>query len=202
MTAQEIRRFGIEAAGRFYGTYMGIVEDNSEYNNRGKLSVRVIDAVGPRNIIIPAYHKGVVGKGMGLHWVPEVGDVVFVEFRKGQSVYPYWSHSFYAKGDKKDSFTKDDIAFLFPGGTYIKNNHKDGILEIVHKSGYTYKIDDQGISQGKDKLQTITEAGLKWEDSNLTKSEVVEQSFKDVLDIVNAVTTALSTLVPGLGATL
>jgi hypothetical protein len=202
MTAQEIRRFGIEAAGRFYGTYMAVVEDNSEYNTRGKLRVRVIDVVGPRQISAIAYYKGVVGKGMGLHWVPKVGEVVFVEFRKGLMAYPFWSHSFYAKGEKNDEFTADEIAFTFPDGTYVKNNHKDNALEIVHKSGYSYQVDDSGISQGNEKKQSITSRGLQWDDEHLAKSSAVEQSFNDVIDIINTVSSAMDSIIPGFSGTL
>ena len=81
MTVGElIQKYGIEYIGRFYSIYRGVVLDNQDSDNIGKLL-----------IIIPSIHDGVKvwarpynnpgSINSGVKWlIPRVGDIVWVQF--------------------------------------------------------------------------------------------------------------------------
>jgi len=173
-----IRRFGMEFMGRYYGTYMAIVLDNSDFQDRGKLTVRVSDISGAVNRRTTCFYKGLAGDQTGLHWVPPVGDIVFIEYRGGSPQEPYWVSSYFSKGSKPGEFTPDDVAFTFSDGTVIRNNSQDKELIIKHCSGTTIKLSDKTISL--DGRVSLDSEGLKFKDSNLIDGEFTNTSLNDL----------------------
>jgi len=201
MTDAQIRQFGLEYTGRFYASYFAVVTDNTNFDDRGQLTVKPTDISGATANPILVYQKGFISKGMGIHWIPEKGDIVFIEFRKGFNRSPYWTGSFYAKGEKPRGLTKDDIAFTFPDGTQIKNDHKKHVLEIKHKGGYTVTLDEDGIVSGKDKPLSIDSKGLQWDSDPLLKGPITKDQISSLADMVEILSSALTSFgVPTDGA--
>jgi len=203
----QIRKYGLEFTGRYYGIYMSIVLDNSEFSDRGKLTVKPVDATGTRATSLICFQKGLVSEGMGVHWVPRKGDVVWVEFRKGNPGKAYWTDSFYAKGEKKDTMGTDDIGFQFPDGSFVKNNHKDSILTIHHKQGWDIVIDNEGVHVNGDKTLGLTKAGLKYQSEPLLKGPASQSELSLLADMVKVISTGLNAtqgaaVVPALEALL
>lgn len=189
-----IRRFGLEPFDRFYGIYLAIVVKNSEFGDRGKLTVKPTDITGATARPVHVYQKGLISKGMGVHWVPEVGDIVFLEFRKGDGSLGYWTGSFYAEGEKPTGLTDKDIAFTFPDGTVVKNNHEDKVLTITHTDGWVITIDSDGLLlEGDNKLE-VSKKGLKFNGDTLLKGP-------DTVDTLTAIGDILELLSTGVGAT-
>ncbi len=178
-----IRRFGLEFTQRYYGTYLAVVIDISEIADEGKLHLKVTDITGPTNKTILAYQKGLVSKDMGIHWVPAVGDIVWVEFRKGNPLYPYWEGSFYAKKERpKTKLTPDDIGFIFPDGTIAYNNSKDGIFKVLHSSGKEISISKDGFMYNEDNL-------LKGPDTHKALEEIQTSLQEIVLSLPTGIAT-------------
>ncbi len=77
----------------FIGKYRGTVEQNVDPEMRGRLLVKVPDALGP----IPSTWAepcvplaGPTGPPMGVYMVPPIGAGVWVEFEHGDLDYPIW----------------------------------------------------------------------------------------------------------------
>ena len=81
---------------QFFGVYRGIVEDTKDPENRRRLEVRVPALLGEEKIwaepCIPP----------GLQLMPEVGDIVWVEFEAGDPSLPVWIGTLYGKGMPQD----------------------------------------------------------------------------------------------------
>jgi uncharacterized protein involved in type VI secretion and phage assembly len=75
--------------GRFFGKYRGLVTQNDDPANRGRLQVLVPAVMGD----VPIWALPCVpyaGKNMGLYTIPEVGAGVWVEFEAGHPSHPIW----------------------------------------------------------------------------------------------------------------
>ncbi|MDJ0824928.1 MAG: phage baseplate assembly protein V [Rhodobacter sp.] len=153
-----------EQQGKFYGTYRGIVIDNADPKNRGRLLVEVPTVLGQ------GVHKWAMGKfGLGGNaneaaiFVPAVSSQVLVEFVEGSPKSPIWAGVYYpddaeAGGDlaPPDSFDLD------PGTLHMLRteagielrleddrtpNGDGGTQQVVlhHPSGTDIVIDKDGV---------------------------------------------------------
>jgi len=80
---------------RFYGKYRGMVIDNIDPMQMGRLMVQVPDVLTemPSSWAMPCFP--VSGKQMGFWSIPQVGTGVWVEFEQGDPDYPIWSGCWY-----------------------------------------------------------------------------------------------------------
>lgn len=83
---------GIETLNRFYGTYIGIVHDNVDTENRGQLLLEVPEVWGKDNVLNTWAQSCFFISNVGSNYsVPEIGDLVYVAFLNGGDArYPIW----------------------------------------------------------------------------------------------------------------
>ena len=79
---------------KYFGKYRGMVLDNLDPMQMGRLLVQVPDISGvlPSSWAMPCFP--VTGKQMGVFVLPQVGAGVWVEFEQGNQDYPIWSGCF------------------------------------------------------------------------------------------------------------
>ncbi len=82
---------GRQAAGRYYGKYRGIVSDNSDPNNLGRLKARVPELLGSVETGWALPCTPYAGDGEGQFTVPPAGAGVWIEFESGDLSRPIWS---------------------------------------------------------------------------------------------------------------
>jgi uncharacterized protein involved in type VI secretion and phage assembly len=75
---------------RYHGKYRGMVLNNVDPMQMGRLMVQVPDISGliPSSWAMPCFP--VAGKQMGLFVLPQIGSGVWVEFEQGNPDYPIW----------------------------------------------------------------------------------------------------------------
>jgi len=80
---------------KYYGKYRGVVVNNVDPLQIGRLLVQVPDVGGliPSTWAMPCFPM--TGKQMGVYAVPQIGAGVWVEFEQGDRDYPIWSGSWY-----------------------------------------------------------------------------------------------------------
>ncbi len=195
---------GLENLGRFYSSYRGIVIDNKDPKNMGRLSV-VVPQVSSRAIW--ATPKGLDGAlQSGFKWLtPTEGQVVWVEYQLGDPSYPLWSYHAWANNEIPDDLKKtSNLGFVTPRGNKV-------IIEDVESHLYLHIVDsDSGnivanidISKGKLTIETEEEIYLKSEAILLNgDSEGVPMSSKLVTrlntieDDINTLKTIFNTWAP------
>jgi uncharacterized protein involved in type VI secretion and phage assembly len=80
---------------KYYGKYRGVVLNNIDPMQLGRLLVQVPDVTGlaPSSWAMPCFPA--TGKQMGMWALPQVGAGVWVEFEQGNRDYPIWSGSWF-----------------------------------------------------------------------------------------------------------
>ncbi len=80
---------------KYYGKYRGMVLNNIDPLQIGRLMVQVPDIGGviPSSWAMPCFP--VSGKQMGAYMIPQIGAGVWVEFEQGNPDYPIWSGCWY-----------------------------------------------------------------------------------------------------------
>ncbi|MET1080532.1 MAG: phage baseplate assembly protein V [Pseudomonas sp.] len=82
--------------GKFYGKYRGMVLNNLDPMQMGRIQVQVPDVLG---IGLSSWAMPCVplaGKQSGVFVVPQIGAGVWVEFEQGDQDYPIWVGGFWA----------------------------------------------------------------------------------------------------------
>src|SRR5438132_6790233 len=80
---------------KFYGKYRGMVLNNVDPLQIGRLQVQVPDVGGliPSSWAMPCFPF--TGKQMGAYMIPQIGTGIWVEFEQGNPDYPIWSGCWY-----------------------------------------------------------------------------------------------------------
>lgn len=76
---------------RYYGKYRGIVSDNSDPTNIGRIKARVSELLGTVDTGWALPCAPYAGDGEGQFTVPPVGAGVWIEFESGELSRPIWS---------------------------------------------------------------------------------------------------------------
>lgn len=120
---------GLEAIGRFYGTYRGIVIDDVDPENLGRLLVNVPQI---NNESVWAYPKGLHGSiNTGFKYLtPEKSEIVFVEFDCGDPFYPFWSYCGWGENEMPEEFTNSTLGIVTPNGSKLLLEDNSGELTI------------------------------------------------------------------------
>lgn len=80
---------------QFFGKFRGVVTDNQDPLQIGRVRARVPDVTGDQESgwAMPCFPFG--GNGMGFFALPSVGAGVWIEFEHGDPDYPIWAGCWY-----------------------------------------------------------------------------------------------------------
>jgi uncharacterized protein involved in type VI secretion and phage assembly len=129
------------------GKFRGVVVDNNDPNQLGRLTARVPDVFGDETSgwALPA--TPYAGDGVGLYLIPPVGASVWIEFEHGDPEYPIWSGCFWAGGEVPASPASPDVKVLkTPAGTITINDASGSAgITIETADGKKIVMDSNGI---------------------------------------------------------
>jgi len=170
ITKDQIRNHGIEACGRFYGSYLGIVVDWKDPLSANRLLIRVPEVYGDTNvrrIALPGF--GVMGPNYGSHFIPKQGAQVWVQFRQGDPDYPIWSPGPYKDNEApKELFGPEMMGVKSRGGHMVIIDDLNDTIIIRHK-------DEQTIELRKDKIILGNDVRVYIEDDKVTLGKEQQQ---------------------------
>lgn len=148
---------------RYYGKYRGMVTNNIDPNQQGRIQVQVPDVLGttPSSWAMPC--MPVAGNQMGAYLVPPVGAGVWVEFEQGKPDYPIWSGGWWGSVAEVPALAlagqpgSPNIAFQTMGQNLIVLSDLPGGPGITLKlaSGAMIVINETGILISNGKGATI-----------------------------------------------
>lgn len=133
-----INQEGCEGLGRFYSKYRGVVLDNTDPDNLGRILV-VVPSVNNElaEWAFPAVFQGSPNSGMK-YITPSLGETVWVEFECGDPMYPIWSYCGWAMRECPEELKDtNSIGFITPSGNKVILKDSEGIMiiSIVDSSG-------------------------------------------------------------------
>jgi uncharacterized protein involved in type VI secretion and phage assembly len=146
-----------QMSGHHYGKYRGIVTDNEDEKNLGRLKARVPEVLGDVETgwALPAVPFA--GDGIGLFTVPPPDSGVWFEFEAGDVSRPIWSGCWWGDGQLPNQATPAIRALKTVSGHTITLDDTDGSekVEVTDKNGAKIVMDKSGveISKGGQKVK-------------------------------------------------
>jgi len=138
---------------RFYGKCRGIVVDNADPEQLGRLKLKVPSILG--NDIVTGWAAPCVPYGgemnQGVLFIPEVNAGVWVEFEEGDLEFPIWVGTFWSKPDGESELPKPNDADGTEQGS-VQDPPTRKIIKTV--KGHSIQFED---NDGEE-LITIVEA--------------------------------------------
>jgi uncharacterized protein involved in type VI secretion and phage assembly len=173
---------------RFYGKHRGLVVENADPENLGRLKVRVPSVLG--DAVVTGWALPCVPYGgdanQGMLFIPEVGAGVWVEFEQGDLEFPIWVGTFWSKpgGNSEVPFLNkpdgsEDSAVQDPPtrkiiktlkGHTIQFEDGDGELRMIISDGQSENyivFEQKGISiTNKKNSINLTQESIVIKDAN------------------------------------
>jgi len=154
----------------FYGKFRGVVSDNGDPNNLGRIRAKVPDVYGDEESGWALPSVPYAGKSVGLFLVPPTNALVWIEFEHGDPDYPIWSGCFWADGEVPVSPASADKKVLKTGAGTITLDDTQGSTSITIETtnNLKLKMDQQGIeiSNGSQKIM-ISSSSVSVDDGAL-----------------------------------
>lgn len=150
---ERMARYVERAEGKYWGKYRGFVQDNNDPEQLGRLKVTVpsllADAVSGWAWPAVPY----AGAGIGFFFMPQVGDLVWVEFIEGELDHPLWTGCSWGKPGGQSELPEEALqsypqqqVIKTPSGNVIIINDSSGSESITvrTKEGTEIVIDRSG----------------------------------------------------------
>jgi len=170
-------RFGLEYFGRYYGMYRGLVTNNADDKNRGRIKLKVPAVFGDEelsNWALPAFRSAGIdqakgssteGNQYGEFWPPEEGDGVLVVFENGDPNYPMYVGGWYARDELHGDF-------------HIEGSGKNA--KPPTRRGWITKAGHKIILEDKDGEQSIL---VSWTNGTDTSNLLINKDATAKLDV-------------------
>jgi len=153
---------GEQEIGRIYGVVPGIVTNNKDDNNQGRIKIKFPWLSDDNETDWVRIATLMAGNERGSFFLPEVGDEVLVAFEHGDINHPYvigalWNGTDKPAGTNSDG--KNNIRKIKSrsGHEIILNDETMKETVVIHtKSNHQIILDD---SSGKEKIEIIDKTG-------------------------------------------
>lgn len=134
---ESIIYYGLEYIGRYYSTYRGFVVDNEDPDGINKVLVKIPIVSRYAEHPVWAYEQfSFSGPNYGTQVLPQVGDMVMIQFDHGDPKFPMWSHAHYVPGEKPEEFVSPQVyGFKSPKGQIIIIDDRDDVEKIIINHG-------------------------------------------------------------------
>jgi uncharacterized protein involved in type VI secretion and phage assembly len=145
-TEEMLARLIERVEGRYFGKYRGVVTDNEDPDNLGRVKAKVPRVLGDEETgwALPAFIYG--GKSeQGLYAVPDVDAGVWIEFEGGDLSYPIWTGTWFTSGAIPESAQPGQKVFKTKSGHKIVLDDDAESIEITDSNGNSIKMDSNGI---------------------------------------------------------
>lgn len=202
---------GFEVFGRYYSSYRGFVVDNQDPEGYGRLKLKVPEVYGQNTMDYWAWQKGTYsGKDYGVQIIPQVKDMVWVEFEKGNPRNPVWTYGHFSKTntekEKPDNLKSPDIYWLkTPKGHIIKIDDGNNEINIYHKdkNEVLIKQDELYLNHSSGDYVILNKTGISLKTNSISLGTLDTSKEKAVLgdtlkgsldDLTQELITLLTTL--------
>jgi len=131
----------------FYGKYRGVVSDNQDPSNLGRLRARAPAVLGDVESGWALPCVPYAGEKVGFYMIPPVGAHVWIEFEHGELSRPIWSGCYW---DAKEAIENaaPDVKIIKTAGHMIALDDTSGSekIDIQHSGGTVITIDSSSVA--------------------------------------------------------
>lgn len=160
---------------RYFGKYRGVVTDNADPTNRGRVKVRVPAVLGTLEMwAMPCVPYA--GPSVGFFSMPPVGAGVWVEFEAGDPSYPIWAGCFWGDNEIPAPHDSPNVRIWKTEKLTIRldDDNDELFLSTTSDSKITMQSDVKTESGGA--KHTVGSAGVT-STKGATKASVTDASF-------------------------
>ena len=169
---------------RHYGKYRGIVTDNQDPNNLGRLKARVPEVLGDVETGWALPSLPYSGDGSGSYTVPEPGAGVWIEFEAGDVSRPIWTGCWWGTGQLPKN--KAGTAAT-PAMKIVRS--EQGLMVTMDDDGQTIHVSDKNgqnmleiqVQPGKITIKGATKAVVEAPQIELVENSTHPVVFGDQL---------------------
>jgi hypothetical protein len=190
---------GLEWFGLYYGRYPAIVADNDDTTKRGQLQL-ICPAIWGSTDPFGTWAKPCgmfAGNKVGMYFMPQKNDPVWVSFEGGDTNYPIWEYGWYPKNGTIDLADKDTYILQTPTGHIFTIDEKNSKIYMSYKNGKAVCITKNNVAIGA--LGSTQQKGIKGETLRDTLKSILDNQ-KSMCDLVVALTVTCAT--PGSPSTV
>ncbi|KCZ70549.1 hypothetical protein ANME2D_02569 [Candidatus Methanoperedens nitroreducens] len=162
MSITGILEQGRRSESRIYGVVVGIVTDNKDPDDLGRVKVRIPRISGEDESNWARVASFMAGKERGAFFLPEVDDEVLVAFEYGDINIPYIIGSLW---NGKDS------------PPITNNDGENNIRMLKSRSGHIIRLDD---TDGKEKIEIVDKTGNNMIVVDTKDNKISIKSDKDI----------------------
>lgn len=185
---RDLIEWGLEWFGLYYGSYAATVVDNDDPDNRGRIKVACPEIYGSNEYDKWVFPRGIFsGKKIGMHFMPQKGDKVWLTFRGGKPEYPLWEYGWWLDGGSIEGAAKDVYIIATPKGHTWVIDEANSKIYFSYKDGKAVEITNGKVNLGK--LGANMQPGVLGNNN--------EQALKNLAEKIDAIYTALSTSATG-----
>jgi uncharacterized protein involved in type VI secretion and phage assembly len=138
--------------GRHFGKYRGIVTDNNDPKNLGRIKARVPEVLGDVETGFALPCAPYAGDGMGIFAVPPAGAGVWIEFEAGDVSRPIWTGCWWGEGQLPSD---NRGAAATPPQKTIRS--EQGLMITINDDDQTIAVSDEN---GENMLEIKVQQGL------------------------------------------
>ena len=156
MSNRETERLVVELTesmrGRYFGKYRGLVRDNNDPENLGRITAQVPEVYGEEDSpwALPALPYS--GTGSGVYTIPSPGAGVWIEFEAGDISRPIWSGCWWGSNELPND---NGGAAATPPIKIIRS--ENGLMVTLNDDGQTITLSDE---DGRNMITIRVQEGL------------------------------------------
>jgi uncharacterized protein involved in type VI secretion and phage assembly len=154
----EVVARGRGAGRRFYGKYRGVVVDNDDGTDRGRLLVRVPDVLADAEVwALPCVPYA--GKGVGFFAVPPQDAHVWCEFEGGDPQHAIWVGCFWGDGELPGDAAQGVFILKTEKATFSVDDDADEIL-LENSSSTSVTLAADAVTASNGASHTVAGEGV------------------------------------------
>ncbi|NEO69760.1 phage baseplate assembly protein V [Moorena sp. SIO3H5] len=185
-----------EIRGRFYGVTVGVVTNNSDEENLGRVKVKFPWLSDDDESYWARVLTPMAGNDRGIYFLPEVNDEVLVAFEQGDINFPYILGGVWNGKDKppespetdkqdsnKKTINKRTIKSISGHIIRLDDTKDEEKVEVISHNQHTIRLDD---TKDKAKIEVIAQSGhtIRLDDTkDKEKIEVIDKTGKNSIII-------------------
>jgi uncharacterized protein involved in type VI secretion and phage assembly len=130
---------------RFYGKYRGIVAENEDPAEMGRIKARIPAVLGTVESGWCTPCVPYAGPQVGIAFLPEVGSGVWIEFEGGDVSFPIWVGGYWRKGEMPADASPEVKVIVTSSQLEVKLDDSAQALTVTDSSGNTVALEDSGL---------------------------------------------------------
>ena len=142
----------------YFGKYRGIVVDNNDPAQQGRIKVRVPSVLGEQEVwAMPCVPYA--GAGVGFYAIPEPDTGVWIDFEAGDPSFPVWTGCFWGAGELPDR-SDPSIKIWKTDSITIRADDRAQELLIESAKGSRLKLDIKIVGEAGGAKHTVGSSGV------------------------------------------